>query len=161
MFSLVLQHTVVSASKHIGIILISSGRGGKRKRAHMSSGERRVREAQSDKKTNDSLTSGQLGTSANFVFLCLMPTGVFFFGIQCYGALAEPTVTISICNYTSSRVIYTICDHSYWIEFVPGGESRFQNEKWLLGALNFQQGVQYSLHVQFRVCFRNGKEKFF
>lgn len=43
----------------------------------MSSGERKVGEAQSDKKTNDSLTSDQLGASANFVFLCLSPTGLF------------------------------------------------------------------------------------
>lgn len=131
----------------------------------MSSGERKVCEAQSDKKTNDSLTSDQLGASANFVFLCLSPTGLFccffFFLIQCYGTLAEPMVTISICKYTSPRVIYTICDNSYWKEFVPGGESHFQNEKWLLGALNFQQGVQSSLHVQFRVCFSNRKEKFY
>lgn len=82
MFSLVLQHTVVSASKHINIILISAGRGGKKKRVNMSSGERRVGEAQSDKKANDSLTSDQLGASANFLFLCLSPAGVVL-GIQC------------------------------------------------------------------------------
>lgn len=82
MFSLVLQHTTVSASKHISMILISAGRGGKRKRANKSSGERRAGEAQSDKKANDSLTSDQLGTSADFVFLCLSPAGVLF-GTQC------------------------------------------------------------------------------
>lgn len=82
MFSLVLQHTVVSASKHISIILISAGRGGKRKIANKPSGERRVREAQSDKKANDSLTNDQLGFSANFVLLCLSLAGVLF-GIQC------------------------------------------------------------------------------
>lgn len=82
MFSLVLQHTVVSASKHISIILVSAGRRGKRKTVNMSSGKRRVGEAQSDKKANDSLTSDQLGASANFVFLCFSPTGVLF-GIQC------------------------------------------------------------------------------
>lgn len=82
MFSLVLQHKVVSASKHISIILISTGRGGKRKRANKPSGERRLREAQSDKKANDSLTNDQFGFSANFVLFCLSPAGVLF-GIQC------------------------------------------------------------------------------
>jgi len=74
----VLQHVVLSASKHIGINLLSSGRGGMRKRANMSSGERMVGEAQVDKKAQGSLTSDKLGGSVNFVFLCLSTTGVFF-----------------------------------------------------------------------------------
>lgn len=69
MCSLVLQHMVVSTSKHISIILLSAGRGGKRKRKKtISSGEEKAGEAQSGKKSNDSLTSDQLGASANFVF---------------------------------------------------------------------------------------------
>lgn len=77
MFSLVLQHMVVSASKHISIILISAGRGGKRKGANKSHAERRVGEDPSEKAANDSFTSDQLGTSANFVSFVSVPLGCF------------------------------------------------------------------------------------
>lgn len=46
MFSLVLQHMVVSTSKHISIILLLTGKGGKRQTASISSGEEKAGEAQ-------------------------------------------------------------------------------------------------------------------